>query len=208
MNLCDQHARVQDYLDGVLPEAESRRFALHLSGCAACASELELYRRVFALARAVPLLDPSPGFAERVLDRVLPSRARRRAWVRRVGLAYAAAVAACLVAVGSWALHPASIAWMSSIGAIASRRLVQLAIFTLNAGSSALLDLAGGWGLISATGVRLAPLGRALATVFGSSGVGLTLSLAGLACVALLWWMRPRRDGRGGRMRHVGVLGF
>ena len=208
MNLCDQRALVQAYLDGDLSESESRRFALHLSDCAACASELELYRRVFALARAVPLFDPSPLLAERVLDRVLPSRARRRAWVRRAGLAYAGAVAACLVAVGAWALHPASVAMLSSIGAIASRRLVQIAIFTLNAGSSALLDLASGWGVISEAGVRIAPFGRALATVLGRSGVGITLSLAGLACVALLWWMRPRQDRRGGRMRHVGVLGF
>ena len=208
MSPCAQRENLQAFLDRELPDAEARGLVAHLAGCPACAQELEVFRRVMALADSLPLLEPPDSLTERVLDRVLPSRSRRRALIRRAGLAYAGVLAACLAGLGLWAIEPGSQALMSTLGATASRRLVQIAIFTVNAGSSALLDLVSGWGLVSSTGARLAPFGRALATVFGRPSVSLTLWLAALACAALIWWMRPRRDRRGGRIRHVGVLGF
>jgi predicted anti-sigma-YlaC factor YlaD len=80
----------------------------HLDGCPDCRAEL---RELILVARALPLADPeqveqavpqpSPGLAERVLDRVARQRARRRDRVRRRALlaaAAAAAVAAVIVA--------------------------------------------------------------------------------------------------------------
>jgi hypothetical protein len=163
---------------------------------------------VFAMMSALPLLDPPPALTERVLDRVLPSRTRRRAWIRRAGLAYAGVLAACLTTLAVWLSLPGSLTVLGAIGAIASRRVVQIALFTLNSVSSTLLDLASGWGLVSAVGARLAPLGRALAAVAQHPSVMLAIWLAALACAALVWWIRPRRPGRGGRMRHVAVLAF
>ena len=205
---CAQRDQLQDYVDRELAAPEALRFEEHLAGCAACAADLELFQKVSALAESLPLFDPPASLTERVLDRVLPSRARRRAFIRRAGLAYAGALAACLATLGALALQPGSLTLLSALGVTASRRLVQIAVFTVNAGSSTLLDLVSGWGLVSSAGARLAPFGRAIATVFGRPSVSLTLWLAAVACAALIWWMRPRRDRQGGRMRHVGVLGF
>ena len=40
-------AQLQDFLDGLLPDPERAEFQAHLAGCAHCAAELALYRRVF-----------------------------------------------------------------------------------------------------------------------------------------------------------------
>ena len=206
MSPCLDRPDLQAYLDHDLPESEARRFERHLATCSECAADLELFRRVFALASSLPLLDPPPGLTQRVRERVLPSRSRRRAWIRRAGLAYAGAVAACLAGFVYWAMHPAAQVMISALAGTAARRLTQIAIFTLNAGTSTLLGIMNGWGLLSTAGARIAPIGRVVAAVFEHPSVSLTLWLAALACAALLWWMRGR--GRGGRMRHVGVLGF
>ena len=205
---CVHHEQLQAYLDRELPELEVRRFEDHLAGCPSCTAELALFRRVFELAGSLPLLEPPASLTSRVLDRVLPARSRRRALIRRAGLAYAGTLAVCLASAAAWAIQPSSVQLLSALGVAASRRLVQIAIFTVNAGSSALLNLVSGWGLVSSAGARLAPVGRALASVFVHPSVSLTLWLAALACAVLIWWMRPRRDRRGGRIRHVGVLGF
>ena len=208
MTLCEQRDALHDYVDDLLNEADSRRFAAHLAGCPSCSADVAAVRRVIARLDSMSLIDPPERVTERVLDRVLPSRARRRAWVRRAGLVYAGVLAACLAGVVVWAMQPDTMPILSALGVTASRRLVQITMFTLNAGSSAVLHVASGWGFLAATGSNLAPLGRAIGSLLVRSSVGLTLWLAATACAALLWWMRPRRhDGNGG-MRHVGVLGF
>ena len=208
MTPCEQRDALHDYIDGLLNETAARRFAAHLAGCPSCTADLAAVRRVIASLESLPLLDPPARVTERVLDRVLPSRARRRAWVRRAGLAYAGVLAACLLGVAVWAMQPGSLTILSTLGVTASRRLVQIMMFTLNAGSSTVLHLATGWGFLANAGSNLAPLGRAFGSLLVRPSVGLTVWLAATACAALLWWMRPRRhDGNGG-MRHVGVLGF
>ena len=206
MSPCDLRDQVQLHLDGELSPADERRFLDHLPGCADCAREIALYRRVFAVAAEAPLFEPPPQLTERVLHRVLPSRRRRRAWIRGAGFAYAGMVALSLAAVIVWALQPHSLATMSSLGATASHRLIQIAIFALNSGSSALLQIASGWDFLSVTSVRLAPAFRAIVGAIG--GPISLLWLAALGCTAVVFWLRPRRSGRGGGMRHVGVLGF
>jgi predicted anti-sigma-YlaC factor YlaD len=208
MTPCEHRDALHDYVDGLLKPAESRRFEGHLATCASCTGDVALVRRVIASLESLPLIEPPLRVTEHVLDRVLPSRQRRRAWVRRASWAYAGVLAACLIGVALWAMQPGSLPILSTIGGTASRRVVQIMMFTLNAGSSTVLHLASSWGFLAAAGNNLAPLGRAIGSLLIRPSVGVTLWLAATACAALLWWMRPRRhDGNGG-MRHVGVLGF
>ena len=208
MNDCIERERLHDFLDGELAGAEAEAFERHLAGCESCREALPAYRSLNVLLASATLVEPPAWVTERVLDRVLPSRQRQRARLRQVGLAYAGALAACLAVLGLWLSRPDTLSLMTLIGATASRRLIQLFVFTVNSTVGTLLHLAGGWGLLASIGSWLAPLGRALAVAFGQVGVGLALAPAALACAALLWWMRSRRGESKGRIGNVGVLGF
>jgi anti-sigma factor RsiW len=207
MKRCERRESIQNWLDGEMPEAESRAFEAHVAQCRECAAEIQAFRAVFALAASLPLVEPPVRLTERVLDRALPSRLRRRAWARRVGWTYAGAVAACLTVALVWVLGFNGLQSLGTLGALASHRVVQIFVFTLNAGSEAVFGVMRGWTLLTSAGSYLAPFVRALATVATHSRVTLALWPAALACVALLWWLRPRRRRDGG-MRHVAILGF
>lgn len=208
MNHCMERDHLHAYLDGELSAEQARDFLRHAESCAACRADLAAFRRVDRLLASATLIEPPARVTERVLDAVLPSRRRRAARLRAAGLAYAGALAACLAVLGFWLARPGTMSLMALIGATASRRLIQLCVFTINSASGTLLNLANGWGLLTTIGVYLAPLGRALATAFGQLGVGLALAPAVLACGALLWWMRSRRGETNRRIGNVGVLGF
>ena len=147
------------------------------------------------------------ALADRVWDRVLPSRVRRR-WVATLGWSYAGTLAASLAVALLWISRPGPRALLESLGGEASRRLVQSLAFALNALGFAVLSLANGWGLLSAAGQRLAPFSRALSTLLSHPEIEAALPLAAAACVALLWWMRPHEKHPGKGIQHVGVLGF
>jgi anti-sigma factor RsiW len=208
MSTCIERERLHDFLDGELPQAQARAFAEHLEGCAGCREELRAYRSLGALLASASSLEPPSRVTEHVLETVLPSRQRRRARLRLVGVAYAGTLAACLAVLGLWLARPGTLSLLTLIGATASRRLIQLCVFTVNSASTALLGLVSGWGVVASIGAYLAPIGRALATAFGQVGVGLALAPAALACAALLWWMRSRRGDSNRRIGNVGVLGF
>lgn len=208
MSDCTERTRLHDFLDGELSEGDASAFERHLGGCERCHRELDAYRRLDMLLASASRLEPPAHVTERVLDAVLPSRRRRLARLRQLGLIYAGALAGCLAVLGLWLSRPETQSLLALIGATASRRLIQLCVFTVNTAASALLHLAGGWGLVSLIGTWLAPLGRALAVAFSQAGVGLALAPAAMACAALLWWMRSRRNESKGRIGNVGVLGF
>jgi anti-sigma factor RsiW len=198
--------RLQDYLDGTLPPREQQSLREHLDGCATCAAQLDGYARVFAMLANTPLLDPSPALAERVLDRALPSRVRSR-WMRTVGLGYAATLATLLAVAVAWGTQPSARMFAGWVTGEASQRVVQTLKLLIQGVSVLALGLSGGWGTLSSAAGRFAPLGRAMASVASHPTVELALWMAGLSCLALLWWLRPRagRDGKG--IRHVGLLG-
>lgn len=208
MNHCTQRERLHDFLDGELPQAVAQAFAGHLDSCASCRADVSAYRRLHSVLASASLIEPPARVTERVLEAVLPSRQRRRVRLRQVGLAYAGALAACLTVLGLWLARPGTVSLLTLIGATASRRLIQLCVFTVNSASTVLLNLASGWGLLASIGTYLAPFGRALATAFGQLGVGLALAPAALACAALLWWLRSRRGETNGRIGNVSLLGF
>ena len=207
MTGCYEPRFIQEYLDGELHPSDARLLREHLEVCPRCAAELALYRQTFEALDRMRLLSPSPALTERVLDRVLPSRLRRR-WVKTVGWSYAGALALSLAAVMLWVSQPATRSLVVSLTDELSRRLVQSLIFVLNMLTFAIMSLANGWGLVTAAGQRLVPLTRALVSLFSNPGIQAALALAGAACVALLWWMRPREKRTTEEVRRVGVLGF
>lgn len=98
MTCADVLDRLDDYVDGTLPEAEFQEVELHLAGCADCAAEHRFLRELLARAAALPRgvappRDLWPGIASRLTNR--PAAHPRSYWL--TGLAAAAAV---LVAVG------------------------------------------------------------------------------------------------------------
>ena len=82
MNRCREARHIQDYLEGELALERSRGFEAHLEGCVECRAEVASYRTLFASLDGsldrVTVEDPGPALTERILDRVLPSRLRRR----------------------------------------------------------------------------------------------------------------------------------
>ena len=208
MNTCAESRQVQDFLDGSLDPAAAAAFRAHLAGCAPCAAELALYRRVFAVLAATPQWDPGPELTARVLARVLPSQVRRRRRLAAMGWGYAGSLAGLLAVVGVWAAQPGSRQALEALSGEASRRVLQTGVFVLNSLTHASMRFAEGWGLVAAVGERFSPVNRALSAVVSRPEVAFTLWAAALACLGLLWWMRPRPRPVTRGVRHVGVLGF
>jgi predicted anti-sigma-YlaC factor YlaD len=206
MTHCPHTADVQAYLDGDLPPAATRAFREHLEDCAACAAEMALAARVLAMLERAPLHAPAPALTERILGRVLPSRVRRRRWMRALGWAYAASVAAVLAAAAAWAVQPAGQAVLSTLSVDASKRLFGAAMFLVESLSFAILNLSAGARAAELVLDRFAPFARALGAVLGQSVVLWTLAAAAATCVAVLWWMRPRRHAAHREIRHVALV--
>lgn len=206
MNACNQAFDLQSYLDGELPEAERYRLERHMDQCVSCAMELALLRRVFASLDAMPLIEPGSGLTERVLDKVVPARVRRR-WVRVFGWSYAAAFAAFTVIATLWIAQPGTQGMLGSVSGEVSIRLTGLLVFALDALSFAAGTLAGGWGLTLAALDWLAPIGRAFAPWLAHPSVRIAVPAAALASAAVVWWMRAREVRQAEVTRHVAVLG-
>ena len=207
MTRCAESLRIQDFLDGELGAGELADFRVHLATCPECAAELAAYRSVVAVLEGAPLLEPPAGLTVRILDRVLPSRARRRR-LAALGWAYAAASLACVGGAVLWLLQPGRDAWLVRVSGQLSHRVLGAGLFVLNALGTSAVRLADGWGLLHAVGTRLAPVTRALGAVVAEPAVALAAWSAAAACVALLWWMRPRSSAAAREVHHVGVLGF
>jgi hypothetical protein len=91
-------ARLDEYMDGELAEAERREVEVHLSGCAGCREELDRSRRLERLLLSVPEAGKAPD-AERFLGEVRSRSRRPFGWG-------AAAAAAVLLGVLAFLLPP------------------------------------------------------------------------------------------------------
>ncbi len=104
MNCRDLRARLDDFVDGDLPEGQAEVLRRHLEECAACRGEEQKLRRLLADARGLPDLQPDrdlwPGIEERLRSEPWTTRPGRLAGPRRLmqPLLLAAAIAA-LVAI-------------------------------------------------------------------------------------------------------------
>ncbi|HEY2954257.1 MAG TPA: zf-HC2 domain-containing protein [Candidatus Eisenbacteria bacterium] len=207
MTACPENRRIQELLDEELPPAEALRLREHAASCASCARELALYRRVIHSLERLPTWDPGPVFTARVMERVLPSRVRRR-WIRALGFGYASLTALTVAGILAFATQPEARILLVALSTAASRRVAQALVFALNAVSFSVVSLAGSGRLLAETGQRLLPIGRAIAALFSQTAIVVPLTIAVGACAAVLWWMRPRGTEVRNGMRHVGILGF
>ncbi|MEU2826571.1 zf-HC2 domain-containing protein [Streptomyces bacillaris] len=92
MQTTEPHIRVGAYALGVLGRADAFRFEEHLEECGPCwARARELAPVTARLAVAGPMVRPSPGFADRLVEAV--AARRRRAGRRRIALAAAVVLA-------------------------------------------------------------------------------------------------------------------
>jgi anti-sigma factor RsiW len=204
---CPRTEQVQQYLDGELSPGALAAFRDHAAGCDACSAELALYGQVFQSLRELPLWNPGIAFTERVLDRVVPSRLRRR-WVNAAGWIYGVASSVTTFLFVSWLARPGTFAWLADRLGEAYVRLIQAGLFTFQAVAFSWLRLIDAWGWMMTHGEHLIPLLRALSLLLGQPGFTAVLTAAALGCVALLWWMRPRSARALEEGRHVGLLGF
>jgi len=105
MTCAETEARLDDYEDGLLSEAELQEVELHLSGCSSCRAEAERLHALVLRAAAAPkqmrpLSDLWPGIKERILleGSREDERQRSRPWITPT-LAAAAAVLIALVSI-------------------------------------------------------------------------------------------------------------
>lgn len=78
---------VEAYVAGSLSAADRATLESHLAGCPECTAEIEEWRALFAGLAALPHLEPSPGFADRVMADIQihqPWQARLAALLRRL----------------------------------------------------------------------------------------------------------------------------
>ena len=62
--------RLQDYVEGVLPQAVAARIRVHLDSCRPCSTEVVEWQELFSSLGTLPGLAPATGFADRVMDTV------------------------------------------------------------------------------------------------------------------------------------------
>jgi len=207
VNRCNASFDLQAYLDGELPDEERYRLERHADQCVSCAMELALYRRVFASLDSMPLLDPGSDLTERVLEKVLPSRVRRR-WMQVISWSYAATFAAFLAAALVWIAQPGTRAMLGSVSGGVSIRLTGMLVFLLEAVALSAHVLAGAWGFASLALGWFAPLGRAFAPWLRQPSVLAAFAAAALAATGVLVWMRARESNGERKTKHVSILGI
>ncbi len=206
MTVCHASAQIQDFLDGLLPDAERAGFQAHLATCPQCAAELAIYARVFREIEALPLLEPSASLEARILAQVLPKA--QPAWVRRLGFAYAASLIVSLAGLAAAALLPAPRAFLQTLVAAGLRSAVSVSLFVLDALNATALRVVDAMGALDGAVTRVAPFAKMVAGSLSHPAVIFPLWGALLACAVVLWWLRPR-EGRSVRgIRHVGMLGI
>jgi anti-sigma factor RsiW len=207
MSRCPESERIEPWLDGELSAEARRAFESHLSGCARCATERAALESLFASLRMARVADPGPALTERILDRVVPSRVRRRL-VTALGWCYTGVSAATTFAFISWIVRPETQVWLGRLLSTAYGRLIQTGLFAVDAITAAALRVQHGLGLLEVISGWLVPVARALGLLATDPMVAASLWAAIATCGLLLWWMRPRSIhlSRGGR--HVGILAF
>ena len=205
MTRCPHSERIEPWLDRELSPQEARDFARHLGECARCAAECRALEGLAATLHAAPLWNPGPALTERILDRVAPSRVRRRQ-VTVVGWCYSVVSAVTTFAFISWIVRPETHVWLGRLLSAANARLIDTGLFVLDSLMGASARLQRGWGLLEILGGWVLPVVRALGALASDPTVAAMLWGSVVTCAALLWWMRPRPIRTVKGSRHVGIL--
>jgi anti-sigma factor RsiW len=211
MTECPRIRSIQAWLDGDLPASEADAFAAHLTTCEACAAELAAFHRLFAVLDRAPVWDPGVALTEQVLDRVVPSRIRRRL-VTVIGWAYATATAVSTFSLASWLSQPGTPHWIAGRLSELYLRALQSALLVLHTAVEGWVRIGDGWHVLDTMGERLAPFARALLLGVSQPAVAATIGAATVASLLVLRWMLPRagaaRTGNRKDVTHVDLLGF
>ncbi|HET9328825.1 MAG TPA: zf-HC2 domain-containing protein [Candidatus Eisenbacteria bacterium] len=211
INRCRESRHVQDYLDAELAEARALAFEEHLQTCAGCAGEVAAYRAMFASLEVsledFAIVDPGPSLTERILDRVVPSRLRRR-WVQAIGWVYGVSSAVATFAVVSWLTRPTTPVWLAQSYSELSLRVMQSVLFAFQVVTRSGFELLQGWDFVGRLVAIVSPIARALTRPLADPTLGAITAAAMVACVLLLWWMRPRAGEAREGVRNVSLLGF
>ncbi len=192
LNLHPEAELIESYLEGTLDDAERVVFESHLQDCSRCQAEVEEWRGLFGALEGLPPIEPSPGFADRVMARVtvLPTPARAAAavrWLPQTTKGWSV-VAACL-ALPVLGLG-AAVAWVLSQPWISALSAQAVLVYAWN-GASAGFDWLSGrtTSLImqsEAVQSLVAGLQRFMA-VAGTTGLGLAAAGFCLAALGSAW---------------------
>ena len=208
---CREARHVQDYLDAELAPARVLAFEEHLKTCVDCSAEVAAYRKMFASLEIslddFAVVDPGPRLTEQILDRVVPSRLRRR-WVSAIGWVYGVSSAVATFAVVSWLTRPTTPVWLAQTYSEISVRAMQSVLFAFQVVTRSWFELMQGWDIVGRFVAIVSPIALALARPLADPTLGGISAAAMVACVLLLWWMRPRPGEAREGVRNVSLLGF
>jgi len=124
--------------------------------------------------------------------------------VHALGWAYAGALTASVLAIGSAWVLPAPNAWLHGVIAAATRSITGTGTFVLR-------SLTDGLARVGETFAGTGSEARMLKLMWGAlshPAILVTIVAAIAVCAGLLWWMRPRERRDSGEIPHVGLLGL
>jgi hypothetical protein len=130
----------------------------------------------------------------------------RRRRLAVLGLGYAAGLTATGAGVAMWMLGAGGGGAFAALPAWLWRHVLRSGLSALDALGASAVNLAIGWSWLEAAASRMAPLSRAFAVLMTDPRVAPAVWAAVMVCVALLWWMRPRRASVAREVRHGGIV--
>ena len=204
LNLHPEPEQLESYLEGRLEEAQRAVLESHLVGCSRCQSELEEWRALFAALEALPSIEPSPGFVDRVMAGVTvrPSAAQATAtsrWLPRTSRGWslmAAFLALPILGLSSLVAWLVTQPWATLLSGEA---LLAFAWTRAAAAMSAVTTQVTAVVLQSNLATSLSGVLKQFLAVAGTRGLGLAaaaLSLAGLGSAWILYHNLVRNSTR------------
>ncbi|HET9982304.1 MAG TPA: zf-HC2 domain-containing protein [Longimicrobiales bacterium] len=183
--------QLEAYVEETLDEAQQAVLESHLLGCPRCQAELEEWRGLFAALSSMPGLEPSLGFADRIMAGVtLPQPAparlaeRVRRWLPRSTMGWA--LVTMFLALPA-AAAAAAIAWIASTPWLSLDGVLLYTFDKASAGTAWLTGRVGALLLQSEAAQWLASFGKALVATAGLRGLGAAAALFGMLVVASAW---------------------
>jgi len=204
LNLHPEPEQLESYLEGRLEDAQRAVLESHFVGCARCQAELEEWRALFAALEALPSIEPSPGFADRVMSGVTvrPSAAQAAAtarWVPRTSRGWS--LMAAFLALPILGLSTL-VAWLVTqpwATLLSGEALLAFAWTRASAAMSAVTTQVTTVLLQSNVATSLSGVLKQFLAVAGTRGLGLAaaaLSLAGLGSAWILYHNLVRNSTR------------
>lgn len=190
--------------DGALAPTERVIVEMHLSGCAACQTAAAEWRALFSALASLPQLEPSAGFANRVMADVrMPLSARWRqswesAWQQTAAGALALVEKLAPKSTFGWGLAVAMlalplvlgggvIAWLVSKSYITPEALWAWTTVTLVEGMQGIGQTAITTVLQSDVAAFVVARGSDFVTTAGMTGIGALAAFAGMMTMLSIW---------------------